>query len=54
MNNPNDYEMDANKAKVYSKLDELKNVLNNAEKTSSYGRQPKEDAWFFDRNLVGG
>ena len=27
MNSANDYEMDANKAKVYSKLDELKKVL---------------------------
>lgn len=45
MNNLNDYELDANKAKVYSKLDELKKVLNNAEKGSSYNRPFKEDEY---------
>ncbi len=43
MSSLNDYEMDANKAKVYNKLDELKRVLDNAEKNPGYNRQAKEN-----------
>ena len=39
INNLNDYGLEANKAKVYDKLDELKKVLDNAEQTSKYSRQ---------------
>lgn len=36
----NDYSMDANKMKVYNKLDELKKVLNKAGESSNYNQQP--------------
>jgi len=45
MSSVNDYEMDANKAKVYNKLDELKRVLNNAEKNPGYNQQAKENEY---------
>jgi conjugative transposon TraM protein len=43
INSTNDYGMDANKMKVYNKLDELKKALNNAERTSSYRQSNKDD-----------
>ncbi len=39
------YSLDANKMKVYSKLDELKKILNNAEQTSGNGKRYQENKY---------